>query len=82
MAPQEQPQSNHSRSSHPSTALCATRLTGSGGILAAGSASPASLNPPESRQTDAPDARFDHAAGVIIDRKTYRLPVPDRRRGP
>jgi hypothetical protein len=41
---------------------------------------PASKNPPESWRTDAPDAWFDHAAGAIIVRKTYRLPVLDRRR--
>jgi hypothetical protein len=35
----------------------------------------ASLTTPESRQTDAPDAWFDHAAGAIIVRKTYRLPI-------
>ena len=74
VAPQEQPHSNHSRSSHPPTAFCATGLAGSGGILAAGSDSPASMNPPESRRTDAPDAWFDHAAGVIMVRKTYRIP--------
>jgi hypothetical protein len=52
-----------------------------GGILTAGSAETPSLNPPESRRTDAPDAWFEHAAGAIIVRRTYRLPVPDRRRG-
>ena len=64
--PQEQPHSNHSRSSHPPTAFGATRLACSGGILAAGSARTASLTTPESRRTVVPDARFDHAAGAII----------------
>jgi len=45
-----------------------------GGILTAGSAQTASMNPPESRSAAAPDAWFDHAAGAIIMRKTYRLP--------
>ncbi len=82
VAPQEQPHSNHSRSSHPPTAFRATGLACSGGILAAGAAKTASMNPPESRRTDVPDAWFDHAAGVIMVRKACRLPVPDRRRGP
>ena len=76
--PQEQPHSNHSRSSHPPTAFGATRLACSGGILAASPAQTASLTPPESRRTDAPDAWFDHAAGVILLRKTFRLPWPTR----
>jgi hypothetical protein len=80
LAPQEQPHSNHSRSSHPPTAFGVTRLACSGSILAARPAQTASLNPPESRRADDPDAWFDHAAGAIIVRKTYRLPVPDRRR--
>ena len=72
--PQEQPHSNHSRSSHGSAAFGATGSACSGGILAARPAQPASLNPPESRRTVVPDAWFDHAAEVIIVRKTYRLP--------
>jgi hypothetical protein len=78
MAPQEQPHSNHSRSSHPPTALRATGLTCFGGNQAAGPVQTASMNPPESRRTDALDAWFDHAAGVIIVRRTYRLPVQAR----
>ena len=80
--PQEQPHSNHSRSSHGPTAFRATGLACSGGILAAGAAKTASLNPPESCRTDAPDAWFDHAAGVIMVRQTYRLPVQARRNEP
>jgi len=55
-------------------------LACSGGILAAGRAQAAIQNAPESPSATAPDAWFDHATGVIIVRKTYRLPVPDRRR--
>ena len=73
MAPQEQPHSNHSQSSHPPTAFRATGLAGSGGILAAGSPQTANMNPPESRRALVPDAWFDHAAGAIIARKTRRL---------
>jgi len=78
--PQEQPHSNHSRKAHGPTAFGATRLACSGGNLAFGSAQPASLTTPESRHATASDAWFDRAAGAIIVRKTYRLPVPDRRR--
>lgn len=67
--PQEQPHSNHSRSSHPPTAFRATGLACFGGILAARPAKTATLNPAESRRTDAPDAWFDHAAGGVILRK-------------
>jgi hypothetical protein len=80
--PQEQPHSNHFRSSHPPTAFGATRLACSGGILAARPAQTASLTPPESRRTDVPDAWFEHAAGAIIVRRTYRLPVQARRSEP
>ena len=80
--PQEQPHSNHSRSSHGATAFGATRLACSGGILAARPAHPASLTTPESRRTDAPDAWFDHAAGTIIVRMICRLPVQVRRNEP
>ena len=64
--PQEQPHSNHSRSSHPPTAFRATGSACSGDILAARPAQPASMNPPESRRAAVPDAWFDHAAGAII----------------
>ena len=77
--PQEQPYSNHSRSSHPPTAFGATGLACSGGILATRPAQPASLTTQESLTATVPDAWFDHAVGVIIVRKTRRLPVPDRR---
>jgi len=73
--PQEQPHSNHSRKAHGPTAFGATRLACSGGNLAVGSAQPASLTTPEIRQTDDPYAWFDHAAGVVILRKTYRPTV-------
>lgn len=82
MAPQEQPHSNHSRSSHPPTAFRATGLAGSDDILAARPAQTARMNPSESRRTVVPDAWFDHAAGVIMVRQTYRLPVQARRNEP
>ena len=75
--PQEQPHSNHSRSSHPPTPAVA----GFGAARPPVTSHATSLNPPESLQAADPDAWFDHAAGAIIVRKTCRLPVPDRRRG-
>lgn len=79
MAPQEKPYSNHSRSSHPPTAFGAARLACSGGVMAVGSAQTASLKAAESPATTAPDAWFDHAVGVIMVRKTYRLPRTENR---
>ncbi|MGI6098394.1 MAG: hypothetical protein ACOYD3_01410 [Kiritimatiellia bacterium] len=56
-------------------------MTCSGGFPSAGSSPTASLTPPESRRIDAPDAWFDHPAGLIMVRTACLLPVPDRRRG-
>jgi len=79
MAPRSLPHPNRSRLSHRADALAATGFACSGGTLATRPAQTANMNPPESRRAVVPDAWFDHAAGVIIVRKTYRLPVPDRR---
>jgi len=81
MAPQESPVSNHSLIEHPPAALGPARLTCSTGVSVAGLARTASRSPPESPWASAPDAWFDHAAGMVIVRKTCRLPMTAACRG-